>query len=235
MNINCWYCYIAEKKDEEDKCLKGKPIDWCDEHCAIYRSMKNAFSGSNLPQKYWYPFSLKNIPVDSKGIAQINEIRQNIDTFVNGGKNLLLQSNQCGNGKTSWGIKLLQKQIESHYMQSVGSWPPAFFIYVPNLLLSARESITNKSSNRSTLRLVLENCPLVLFDDIGCIPLKDYDLLILSSIIENRISAGLSSIYTTNLKDKQLATNLGDRLFDRINKLSTVITFNSTSLRGIYE
>lgn len=230
MNTDCWYYNIAEQGKEE--CLKDMNLDWCDEYCPIYKNMKANFENSNLPEKYWNAFSLKRVDVDSVSISRLSEIRKNLQQFVSEGKNLLLQSSKCGNGKTSWGIKLLQKQIEFNSKGSSSGVPPAYFVYVPDLLLQARKSISNKNFNWDKIQQIVQNSPFVLFDDIGCIPLKDYDLLILSTIIESRILKGLSSIFTTNLEGENLKLNLGDRLYDRIVRLSEVITLKSDSLRG---
>lgn len=230
MNIDCWYCYMTETKDGENKCLKGNNIEWCDIHCPIYKNMKAAFTNSNLEEKFWYPFNLKQVSIDKDAVQQVMSIRNNLREFVAGGRNVLLQSAKCGNGKTSWGIKLLQKQIELNSKQSL---VPAYFVYVPSLLLEARKSINNRNNTFEFLQNMLQTCPLVLFDEIGGIPLKDYDLLILSTIIETRINRQLSSIFTTNCENDVLKINLGDRLFDRINRLSTVITFKGNSMRGI--
>lgn len=232
MNTDCWYYYIGATEDEPETCIKGLNIDWCDEHCPIYKNMKAHFENSNLPEKFWNPFSLKSVPKDKAEIGKIIDIRNNLEDFVSSGKNLLLQSEKCGNGKTSWGIKLLQKQIELNSKGSSSTIPPAYFVYVPDLLLQARQSISNKNSNWDKIQYITQNCPLVHFDDIACLPLKDYDLLILSTIIESRILKGLSSIFTTNLQGDTLKANLGERLYDRIVRLSTVVTLKSDSLRG---
>lgn len=231
MNQNCWYCTVSETEDTVE-CGKGQNVEWCDSNCPIYKNMKANFEKSNLPENYWAPFTLKKVKIDEVAINKILNIKQNLDMFVEEGNNLLLQSSQCGNGKTSWGIRLLQKQIELNYKGSLLSWPPAFFVYTPSLLLEARKSISNKSSKFDILQDIIENSPLVMFDDIGCIPLKDYDLLILSTLIESRLLKGLSCIFTTNLQDEALKEMLGDRLYDRISKLSYVVTLKSNSLRG---
>lgn len=227
MNNNCWYCL-----EETGECVKGQSIDWCDTNCPIYKNVKAHFEKSNLPQKYWWPFTLKKTKVDSTEIDKILNIKDNLKMFVDEGNNILLQSSKCGNGKTSWGIRLLQKQIELNYKGSSWAWPPAFFVYTPSLLLEARKSITNKNSNFDMFQLIIQNSPLVMFDDIGCMPLKDYDLLILSTLIEERLLKGLSSIFTTNLQGEALKEVLGDRLYDRISRLSYVVTFKAESLRG---
>lgn len=231
MNNNCWYCTVSETEDTVE-CGKGQNVEWCDVNCPIYKNVKANFEKSGLPEKYWWPFTLKKTKADAEAIDKILGIKNNLAEFVEGGKNILLQSSKCGNGKTSWGIRLLQKQIELNYKGSLGSWPPAFFVYTPSLLLDARKSISSKNNNFDGLQLIIENSPLVMFDDIGCIPLKDYDLLILSTLIEGRLLRGLSSIFTTNLQDEALKEVLGDRLYDRISRLSHVITFKADSLRG---
>lgn len=230
MNLDCWYCYMAVKRDEEDKCTKGYQLEWCDEHCPVYKNMKSCFQASALPEKYWWPFSLKRSDIDKKAVQQIKDLRDELWEFVADGKNLLIQSEKCGNGKTSWGIKLLQKQIELNYKQTI---PPAFFVYVPNLLYEARKAISGKNSTFQTMEYMMENCPLVMFDDIGGVPLKDYDLLIISNFIEKRITKNLSSIFTTNCVDEVLKANLGERLFDRVNRLSVVVTLKGNSMRGL--
>jgi DNA replication protein DnaC len=194
--------------------------------------MKASFENSNLPSKYWYPFALKNVPKDSQANTQLEDIRKNLTNFVQKGKSLLMQSENCGNGKTSWGIKLLQKQIELNCNNCVDGYPQSYFVYTPELLLEARQSISHKTNSFIEKQNIINNCPLVMFDDIACIPLKDYDLLILSTLIEARILRGLSNIYTTNLKEESLRSCLGERLYDRIIGLSEVVTFNSKSLRG---
>lgn len=228
MNTDCWYW-------EEDTmyCLKGQNQEWCDENCPIYKNMKSNFEVSNLPRKYWYGFTLKKVKADAEEIDRILAIKSNLKNFVAEGKNVLLQSSKCGNGKTCFGIKLLQKQIELQYKGSANGWPPAFFIYVPDLLLKAREAISSRKNYFDNLKNVLENSSLVMFDDIGCINLKDYDMLVLSTILEKRFMAGLSSIFTTNLQDGALKEVLGERLYDRITKLSEIITFKSNSMRSV--
>ena len=220
---NCWY-------KTEEGCIKN-PDTICSESCPIFRNMLRSFQNSRLEQKFWFPFALKSIDVDKKETQKLVDIRQNIEQFVVQGKNLLIQSSNCGNGKTCWGIKLLQRQIEKGWKNNINI-PPALFVYIPDLLLRAKNNICKPSEEYNTLLFLLNEVPLVLFDDIGCIAMKDYDMLLLSTVIEGRISKGLSSIYTTNLQDDALRSNLGERLYDRIYRLSEVVTFKSKSLRS---
>lgn len=230
MNEICWY-FVSYEDSDKYKCMKNKPKQWCDENCPLFKSLDSAFRKSRLSEKYWSPFKLNKPPQDVQAIEILDKIRNDITTFVDTGSNLLIQSKMCGNGKTSWGIKLLQKQIEHRHLQSSSTVPPAYYIYLPDLLLKARDNITNSKSGWENMKYCLLNSPLVMFDDLGCITLKDYDLLVLSSIIENRINSGLSSIFTSNLIGDSLKQNIGDRLYDRVTKLSTVIEFRANSMR----
>lgn len=232
MNEECWYYIEPNEEYPTGGCYKCKGKEWCDEHCPIYKNMKSAFAKSGLEPQFWYPFTLKQVSIDKQAVNKLAEIRKNLTSFVNEGKNVLIQSSKCGNGKTSWGIKLLQKQIELNFNQS---FVPAYFVYIPSLLFEGRKSINGKGNIFDSMLSTIESCPLVMFDDIASIPLKDYDLLILSSVIEKRITRKLSSIFTTNCENDVLKVNLGDRLFDRINRLSTVVTFKGNSMRGINE
>ena len=54
------------------------------------------------------------------------------------------------------------------------------------------------------------------------------------SIIDSRISAGKSNIYTTNLVDSELVKSLGDRLYSRIvNYSNYVIELKGKDKRGL--
>ena len=188
MNENCWY-YIEPNDDlQMGGCCKNKSEEWCDEYCPIYKSMKSCFEKSGLEPTFWYPFNLKMVEKDKNVVSQIIQIRDSLNDFVKEGKNLLLQSAKCGNGKTSWGIKLLQKQIEINSLKCAYGISPAFFVFVPSLLLEARRNISSNSSEFNWMEHMIENCPLVMFDEIGGTPLKDYDLLLLTHFIEKRIS-----------------------------------------------
>jgi len=229
MNESCWYYIEPNEEYEQGGCIKNKTDVWCDENCPIFKTMKCCFMNSGLESKFWYPFKLNTVDKDKQVIQEVISIRDNLTEFVNSGKSLLLQSANCGNGKTSWGVKLLQKQIERNSSQL---YQPAFFVFVPTLLVEARKSISGRNTNMEIIENMVENCPLVMFDEIGGIPLKDYDLLILTHLIEKRVNKNLSSIYTTNCQDDALKVNLGDRLYDRVSKLSKVLTFKGKSMRG---
>jgi hypothetical protein len=49
---------------------------------------------------------------DRDEFIQLKQIQDNIVNFINEGKNLYIHSNQSGNGKTSWALRLAQSYIK---------------------------------------------------------------------------------------------------------------------------
>ena len=71
MNSNCWYCL-----EDITECAKGQNIEWCDSNCPIYKNVKSHFGKSNLPEKYWWPFTLKKTKTDAEAIDKILDIKK---------------------------------------------------------------------------------------------------------------------------------------------------------------
>ena len=87
--MDCWYSSVC-----------GEEI--CDkESCLDYNAMLRCFKVSGLPQSMWYKKNLTAPSVDAKAYRRLSEIKQQALMFAQG-KNLVLQSPYCGNGKTSW-------------------------------------------------------------------------------------------------------------------------------------
>ena len=61
---------------------------------------------------------------------------------------------------------------------------------------------------------------LVIWDDIAAKMGSEFELTHLLNIIDNRLAAGKSNIYTSNLNKNQLYTALGERLTSRIANMS---------------
>lgn len=59
--------------------------------------LKNAL----IPERYKNNIPLKPGDTDFETFKELDSIRNNIKEFVDSGKNLLICSNNCGNGKTT--------------------------------------------------------------------------------------------------------------------------------------
>ena len=56
---------------------------------------------SLLPKRYVKSISLIPAKIDEQVFKELNDIKLNIEDFVDKGENLLICSNNCGNGKTT--------------------------------------------------------------------------------------------------------------------------------------
>ena len=213
---NCWY---------KDTCQ-----DDCDV-CQVYYQMKWQMDNSGLTALQQKPIQLflnEDNEVDRESFVKLSEIRHDIVNFVDNGENLYICSVYTGNGKTSWAIKMLHTYL--HY-KAVGNYEKlqAMFVSVPELLLQLKDfnnplSITYKNQ--------LNQVPLIIWDDIAIAGISQYDYTQLYTLINNRIFAGKSNIYTSNCNsDKSLEKILGNRLTSRIWNTSQIIELKGADMR----
>ena len=99
---------------------------WFKENCKNYNT-NNCNCGCKIYYQYYYLVNLANIPEnkqqpadlklqaqkDIKKYEYLNDIKDNINKFVNNGCNLYLYSKYFGNGKTTWAIKLMSKYFSN--------------------------------------------------------------------------------------------------------------------------
>lgn len=169
---------------------------------------------------------------DKESFTRLANIEKNIIPFIAGGKNLYLYSNNTGNGKTSWALRLAVDYINEIWLKKPMK-PIVLFISVPKFLLDLKANISNKSEY---IQHILENiidCDLVIWDDIGAKNGTEFEISHLLSIIDQRINNGKSNIYTSNVSDNDLHQILGDRLYSRVYNYSDNIQIFGKDKRGI--
>ena len=74
---------------------------------------------------------------------------------------------------------------------------------------------------------------LVVFDEIGAKVATSFETEHLLSIVNARVDAKKSNIYTSNLGPEELRKAVGDRMYSRIINTSTEIMFRGTDKRSI--
>lgn len=172
---------------------------------------------SNLPVRYLENIPLRPCQDDEDSFATLNEIRLDINKFVEQGSNLLICSNFVGNGKTTWSSKLLKS-----YLQSIDGvyydYPPALFVNITSFLNEKRLAISDEKllNKINQLERDLLKAKLVVFDDLGVRNLSEYDMNNLYYLIDSRTANCQSCIFTSNLLPQQLREVLDPRLYDRI-------------------
>ena len=214
-------------------------------NCLYENKCNKSFCMKNYKVDYYFnqayiPETKRTKPVlfidkdgsDEESFTRLANIEKNIETFVNDGKNIYLYSNNTGNGKTSWSLRLAGDYINTVWLKK-SMKPIVLFISVPKFLLELKANISAKSDY---IQHILENvidCDLVIWDDIGSKNGTEFEISHLLSIIDQRINNGKSNIYTSNVSDNELHQILGDRLYSRVFNYSECIQIFGKDKRGI--
>ena len=182
--------------------------------------IKNA----RIPKRYLNDIPLTPSKADEKTFIELNEIKKNIKDFVNKGENLFICSNQAGNGKTSWAIKLLKAYIDEVQTYGFTYDTPALFINVNSFLNEKKLGINDPeiSSRINKIEKAILTAPLVVFDDIADKSLSEFDLNLLYYWLDYRTANMKTCIYTTNELPEQLKQTLNGKLYSRVVNYSQV-------------
>lgn len=188
--------------------------------------MKYLIENSGIPKNRQMPQSLE-AGIDYDAFVRLDDIRESIQQFVEDGENLYICSEQTGNGKTSWSIKLLLKYFD-YIWAGNGFRQRGYFQHVPTLL----NTLKNFNANHDALKYALENVDIVVWDDIASTKLSEFDISQLLTLIDQRIVDGKANIFTGNIiTETNLEKALGSRLASRIWNTSIVIQFNGKDRR----
>lgn len=227
---------VKEFKFAQDKC-------WFREICSNY-TKQTCNCGCALYCQYYYLVNLANIPeqlqylenqklsagVDLEKYKYLAQVKANILDFVQQGQNLFLYSKYYGNGKTTWSIKLMSSYF-SKIWSGNGTKCRGLFINVDDFLMQKKSSISQKNIRLLQLEELIPQVDIVIWDDIGCTKLSDYDHSILFPLINSRISSNKCNIFTSNVIDDEFVNNVGGRLASRILETSIIVEFNNPPQR----
>lgn len=220
MNIqNCWYKRICTEQ--------------CSENCIRYKMMYSLFKQSNLPEALWNYRELICHEKDLQVYKQLQAKSDAILNFIETGNNLYIYSENCGNGKTTWAIRLMYSYFDKIWHKSCFDCK-ALFVSVPKFLYNCKRSISQDVKGFEELCNLISEVDLVIWDDIGEMKASDYEHQILFQYIDDRINSKKSNIYTSNKNKEQLEDVLGVRLTSRIYNCSECIEFVEEDKRGKY-
>lgn len=181
--------------------------------------MKYLMDNSGIPKNRQYPQALV-AGIDYDAFMQLSDIKDDIITFVESGQNLYLCSENTGNGKTSWSIKLMLKYFDQMWAGN-GFKERGLFIHVPTFLSKLKNF---NDPLLTSYKESVSNVDLICWDDIASTKLSEYDISQLLIFIDQRIVDGKANIFTGNIVTEQnLEKVLGSRLASRIWNTSEVI------------
>ena len=215
---NCWY--LKTCKDDCDKCVRYIQMKWQMDNSGLYPAQQK-------PIKMCIIESING--VDREAYKKLSDIRENITEFVDNHENLYICSEQAGNGKTSWAIRMLHTYF---HQRAVGNYDNllGMFVNTTDLLIKLKDF--NNPLPKKYLDN-LENVDLVVFDDIAINSnISNYDYTQLFNIINKRMMAEKSSIFTSNVtKYEDLEALFGPRLASRVYNTSQIIELKGLDIR----
>lgn len=218
---NCWL---------KDRCMKA--LTGCPEFCVKYYKLNKLYEKSLLTDSQRNHVQLRPDAdgTDRAEFRVLKDIENNIDSFVNNGCNLYIHSSFCGNGKSSWSVRLIQAYLNNiwHYADLECK---ALFVHVPKFLIALKDNISEKSDYVNYIKKNILQADLVVWDEVGTKVATPFETEQLLSLINSRLDLGKSNIYTSNLTGEELRDKVGDRLYSRICNGSTDIELHGQDKR----
>lgn len=170
--------------------------------------------------------------IDKKSFESLSKLENSIVDFVKAGNHLYIHSEICGNGKTSWAIRMVQAYFEKIWSNTELKCR-ALYISVPRYMIAIKDNIDEKSEYVGHIKKNVLSADIVIWDEIGTKSLTVFEQENIMSLINARIDAGKSNIYTSNLTDKELLGAVGKRLHSRISLTSHSIELKGKDKRGL--
>lgn len=131
--------------------------------------------------------------------------------LIDSPSHLYLTDNMIVTHNTSWVCKIMKTYLASICIGNEFR-DRAWFEYIPSFLLLAKDF---ESTERKLHIEALAKRDLVILDDIGAVYNTQYDITVLSDIINTRYSNGLATMITSNISPSNMNKSL-TRLTDRM-------------------
>ena len=216
----CFLYDVCNHRDcDKDFCLRKYKMD------SLYSAALMTES-----QKKHITLRVDEDGTDLEQFQQLASIEQSIVSFINEGKNLYIHSANCGNGKSSWSLRLAEAYFNKIWARTEPKCR-VLFISVPRFLLALKDDITTKNAYVAYIKENVLEADLVIWDDIAAKMGSEFELTHLLNIIDNRLALSKSNIYTSNLNRQQLYNALGERLTSRIANMSIDIELHGADKR----
>lgn len=221
-------CYLYNKCNH---------VDCNNQFCLRKYKMDSLYNESLLTeaQKKHIALRVDTDGTDFEEFKKLAALEQNIIKFVEAGANLYLFSTNCGNGKTSWSIRMISSYFDKIWAKTEPGCR-ALFINVPKLFIDLKASINKKIPYIDKIQENILKADLVVWDDIATKACSDYEIDQLTKMVNDRINAGKANIFTSNIAPGLLKDIVAERLASRIANSSMIIELHGADKRflGIF-
>ena len=124
----------------------------CHSMCIRYLETKYLLDASNIPKSKQKVNTLYPDTCDINSFSMLSDIREDIKEFVRCGSNLYIYSSTCGNGKTTWAIKIMLQYFNEMWAGN-GFTERGIFINVPYTGNIKPEQLSNYVGERLASRI----------------------------------------------------------------------------------
>lgn len=201
---------------KKDGCIYSEVCDnECKSFCLRYSEMKFMLDTSGIPNSKQKFNRLIPSDCDIQAFMALANIQSNIVEFVSKGCNLYLHSDNCGNGKTTWAIKLLLQYFHEMWAGN-GFLTRGLFINVPVLITAYKNNMSRADESLAETLNKLSSVDIVVWDDVAVSQLTDFETNLLLSYIDQRVLNDKCNVFTGNINPSQLKNKVGERLSSRI-------------------
>lgn len=200
----------------------------CVDGCGIYQNYYTLCWNSMLPKSWWLPreFLTDKSEVDYSAHMYCLDIKKDIVDFVENGSNLLIYGQTSGTGKSHMAIKLMLAYLGAN-CKYLWWHPKALFVSMDELFTEQRNKFNGGSEYYDYLMQTYADVDLIVWDDIGVTKMTQSQYELLFTMINKRILAEKSNIFTTNCTLNTLLLNVGERLYSRILNNAEMVEFKS--------
>lgn len=217
----CWYKSICDKTRCGD--------NFCIRHYKMSCLLHLACMEGNL--KYPITLRMDEDRIDLQSYTELRKIQTNINDFVLTGKNLLIYSENPGNGKTEWSKKLLLSWFDSIW-SSTDLECRGLFVSLPKLISAMKSNISKSNEYFQYVNENLLTADIVVWDEMNYKDYSEFEHEYLLNVIDQRMSMGKSNIFTTNFRLDEIRKKLGSRLSSRVINNSIKVEFKGKDKRG---
>ena len=168
-----------------------------------------------------------NIKAYNECLGYVRNLEDNLEQ----GKGLFLTGN-VGSGKTHLIAAMVDWIARMTTKRAYRAW--IIFITSVDLLALIKYTFDRKNKdddNTEELMSKLEDCDLLIIDDLGTEKTTDWASELFYKIIDSRYSNLKSTIITTNLTDQELKEKLSERLVSRIYEMCKGIKLSGKDYR----